>query len=206
MSIFTMTAQPADAATGRRAAVQPLGTEFAGVLAAAQVGADWAWTMVYRSVAPQVRGYVAARGAGDPDNLVGEVFLQLARNLATFDGDEAGFRAWVFTIAHHRLLDEHRRARRRPAQPMADVPERAFHDEAGLNAVLTTEARALVDSLTPAQRDVVLLRVFGDLPLEEVARIVGRPVTAVKSLQHRGLATLRKKLSEQPYPHDEVWR
>lgn len=200
-----MTEEPERAARDR-AAVQPLGTEFGGVLIAAQAGADWAWTRLYRSVAASVRGYLAARGADDPDNLLGEVFLQLARSLRTFEGDEAGFRAWVFTIAHHRLIDEHRRRRRRPSQPMAQVPELAVSDDAGLNAALTTEARALIDSLTPAQRDVLLLRVFADLPLEEVARIVGRPVSAVKSLQHRALATLRKKLSEDPYPDGPLWR
>ncbi len=138
---------------------------------------------------------------------MGATFLQVARGLASFEGDEAGFRAWVFTIAHHRLIDEHRRRRRRPTVAMSDLPEIAGSDGSELlGGVLTAEARALLDDLTPEQRDVLLLRVFGDLPLDEVARIVGRPVSAVKSLQHRALAALRKKLSEDPYRGGPVWR
>jgi RNA polymerase sigma-70 factor (ECF subfamily) len=185
-----------------------LGATFASVLVGAQAGADWAWTLLYRSVAPAVRGYLRANGADDADNLLGEVFLQLARNLATFEGGEDRFRSWVFTVAHHRVIDERRRRRRRPAVAMAQVPERAAPGDDGqlLNGLLTAEARALLDTLTPQQRDVVLLRVFADLPLEDVARIVGRPVSAVKSLQHRGLAALRKKILDSPYPDAPVWR
>lgn len=205
MSAFSLAG--ATSADARTSGAERFGTAFAGVLAAAQVGADWAWTHLYRSLAPSVRGYLISRGAQDADDLVGEVFLQLARNLGTFEGDETSFRAWVFTIAHHRLIDEHRRRRRRPAVSVADVPEVAGTDENELiDGLLTAEARALLDELTPEQRDVLLLRVFADLPLDEVARIVGRPVSAVKSLQHRAVATLRKKLSQDPYPDGPVWR
>src|SRR5687768_15039558 len=125
-----------------------IGAEFDTVLAAAKAGADWAWTLLYRSVAPGVRGFLAAHGSDDPDDLVGEVFLQLARNLPGFQGDEPGFRAWVFTIARNRLRDEYRRRRRRPADPVADVPEAADEPDP-LGRVLTDEAIALLDVLSP---------------------------------------------------------
>jgi len=65
----------------------------------------------------------------------------------------------------------------------------------------TEEARALLEELTPDQRDVVLLRVFADLDLEETARVLSKPVGAVKALQHRALAALRRRLaSARPYP------
>jgi RNA polymerase sigma factor (sigma-70 family) len=203
MSTFSLVGGTPPARADRAAAA--IGAEFASVLVAAQAGADWAWTRLYRSVAPSVRGYLAANGADDPDNLLGEVFLQLARNLPTFDGDEARFRAWVFTIARNRLRDEHRRRRRRPADPVATLPETPVEPDL-LAGVLTAEARSLLDGLTPQQREVLLLRVFADLPLEDVATIVGRSVTAVKSLQHRALARLRQEMSRSPYPDGPVWR
>ena len=204
MSAFLL---PGSAGLDVSSRVAPVGASFDGVLVAAQAGADWAWTYLYRSVAPSLRGYLISRGAQDPDDLVGATFLQVARGLASFSGDEAGFRAWVFTIAHHRLIDEHRRRRRRPTVAMSDIPEMVGSDGSEvLHGVLTAEARALLDHLTPEQRDVLLLRVFADLPLNEVAGIVGRPVSAVKSLQYRALAALRKKLSEDPYPDGPVWR
>ena len=204
MSAFLL---PGSAGVDTATRVAPLGAAFDGVIVAAQAGAEWAWTYLYRSIAPAVRGYLVARGAEDADDLVGATFLQVARGLGSFDGDEAGFRAWVFTIAHHRLIDEHRRRRRRPVVGMSDLPEIAGSDGSEvLGGVLTEEARALLDHLTPEQREVLLLRVFADLPLDEVAGIVGRPVSAVKSLQHRALATLRKKLSQDPYRDSAVWR
>jgi RNA polymerase sigma-70 factor, ECF subfamily len=111
----------------------------------------------------------------------------------------------VFTIARNRLRDEYRRRRRRPVEPVAEVPEVASEEDP-LAGVLTAEARELLDSLTRQQREVLLLRVFADLSLEDVATIVGRPVSAVKSLQHRALATLRKKITHDPYPDGPVWR
>jgi RNA polymerase sigma-70 factor, ECF subfamily len=59
---------------------------------------------------------------------------------------------------------------------------------------------ALLTELTPDQRAVVALRVLGELSLEETARVLGRDVGSVKSLQHRGLARLRRRLSTDPYP------
>lgn len=181
-----------------------LRTQFDAVLVAAQAGAEWAWTLLYRSLSGKVLGYLKAHGADDPEDLLGEVFLQVARNIAGFSGDEAAFRSWVFVVAHHRILDERRRRRRRPTTLVGDVPDQPdwrSHDEtmAGLSAA---DVRATLDVLTPQQRDVVLLRVFGDLTLDEVSVVVDRPVSAVKALQRRAYARLRKNLGRDPYPDD----
>lgn len=198
---------PSAAGSSSAPADTRVGTQFDAVVTAAQVGADWAWTLLYRSVAPHVLGYLRARGAADAENLLGEVFLQVARNITTFTGDEDGFRSWVFVVAHHRLLDERRRQRRRPATPVAEVPETeggSAEDEA-MTALLSQEARRLLDVLTPEQREVLLLRVFADLPLQEVARIVGRPLSAVKALQRRAHGRLRKQLAEDGYSPGSAW-
>jgi RNA polymerase sigma-70 factor (ECF subfamily) len=54
------------------------------------------------------------------------------------------------------------------------------------------EARDLVEGLTLDQRDVLVLRIFGELPLEQVAEILGKRPGAVKALQRRGLDALRR--------------
>lgn len=184
-----------------------LRTQFASVLAAAQAGAEWAWALLYRAVAGKVLGYLRANGAKDPEDLLGEVFLQVARNIGTFEGDEQDFRSWVFVIAHHRIVDERRRRRRRPATAVAEVPDHvggSSEDEA-MAALSSAEVRQTLSVLTPEQRDVVLLRVFADLSLEDVSVVVDRPVSAVKALQRRAYARLRKKISSNPYP-DEASR
>ncbi len=169
------------------------------LLAAAQTGAEWAWDRIYKELAPKVRGYLVSHGSDDPDDLLGEVWLQVARNIKSFTGDEAGFRSWVFTIAHHRIIDERRRRSRRPQKTMDDgvrddwagTAESA--EESALIEVEMTEVLEILDQLTKQQRDVLALRVIGDLTVEQVAKIVGKKPGAVKALQRRALRALRRK-------------
>lgn len=179
-----------------------LGDSFPNVILAARSGAEWAWATLYRELAPSIRGYLRFRGAEEPDDLLGEVFLQLVRDLDGYDGNERDFRAWVFTIAHHRLLDARRRQARRPVHSVpdlfleleADVGD--VEDEA-MTGLTLSRVRELIGRLSPDQQDVVLLRLFGELSVPEVAGIVGKRVGAVKAALRRGLATLRKEISRE---------
>ncbi|MEX2658779.1 MAG: sigma-70 family RNA polymerase sigma factor [Acidimicrobiales bacterium] len=149
---------------------------------------------VYLRLAPGVLGYLRAERAPEPEDLLGEVFLQVARDLGRFSGDDDACRRWVFTIAHHRLVDDRRRRHARPQRTDAQVPDVADPrpaDEAGLDPVL----RGALAALTPDQREVVVLRFVADLSLEDTAGITGRTVGAVKSLQVRALDNLRKAVS-----------
>jgi RNA polymerase sigma factor (sigma-70 family) len=181
-----------------------LGQNFPQVLAAAREGADWAWARLYRDLAPSVLGYLRARGGVEPDDLTGEIFLQVVRDLRRFDGGEREFRAWVFTIAHHRLIDDSRQRARRPVEPAAEVQDReapteGAHEEV-MRAFATARVRRMIEQLAPEQRDVLLLRVLGGLTVSEVAKVVGKSSGAVKALQRRGLAQLRRALSEERVP------
>jgi RNA polymerase sigma-70 factor (ECF subfamily) len=91
-----------------------LSETFLTTLGAARTGAEWAWTVIYRDLAPSVLRYLRARGAREPEQLLGDVFLDVVRALPRFEGGHAEFRTWVFTIAHHRLVDDLRRRRRQP--------------------------------------------------------------------------------------------
>ena len=169
-----------------------IGQGFDGVLEAARTGADWAWRKLYDDLAPVVLGYLRGRGASDPEDLTGEVFLQVVRDLGSFDGDEPAFRSWAFTIAHHRLLDDRRRRGRRPETPVEQVPERWVYDPS--DAVLgALEVKRMINALSPDQADVVLLRIVGGLTIPEVAKALGKRPGAVKALQRRGLRSLRER-------------
>ena len=145
----------------------------------------------YRRLAPAVLGYLRAQGAPDPEDLVGEVFLNVARDLSRFRGDDDALRRWVFTIAHNRLLDARRRASRRPQMARVPLPDVASPPPA---EPLDPELVAALDTLTAEQREVVVLRFVADLSLDDVARITRRKVGAVKALQHRALETLARQL------------
>jgi hypothetical protein len=63
-----------------------LGESFPQIIAAARGGAEWAWTRIYGDLAPPVLGYLRTRSAADAEDLMGEVFLQVVRDLNTFEG------------------------------------------------------------------------------------------------------------------------
>jgi RNA polymerase sigma-70 factor, ECF subfamily len=179
-----------------------LGDSFLNVIVAARSGAEWAWATLYRELAPSIRGYLRFRGAEEPDDLLGEVFLQLVRDLDGFDGSERDFRAWVFTIAHHRLIDARRRQVRRPIHLVPDLflefeGDIGNVEDEAMTGLTLSRVRELVGRLSPDQQDVVLLRLFGELSVPEVAGIVGKRAGAVKAALRRGLATLRREISRE---------
>ena len=175
---------------------------FASLLTAAQHGGEWAYERLYRSLAPAVAGYLRVQGADEPDDLTSEVFERAFAALGRFTGGEAQFRSWVFTIAHHRLTDERRRAARRPVWCDADIPETAAGDveEDAARRLATARVRRMCDGLAPDQRDVLLLRMLADLSVEDIATTLGKTPGAVKALQHRGLAALRRQMERQGVP------
>lgn len=155
---------------------------------------------VYRRLAPAVLGYLRAQRAVEPEDLLGEVFLQIARDLHRFSGDDDALRRWVFTVAHHRLIDDRRRRARRPQLADAEVPDLVAPDWPDQP---DPELLAALDRLTPDQREVVLLRFVGDLPLEAVAKATKRNVGAVKALQHRALEQLGRILRASADAHHD---
>ena len=154
---------------------------------------------LYRRLAPAVLGYFRAQRVPDPEDLLGEVFLQVARDLHRFSGDDDACRRWVFTIAHHRLIDARRRSARRPQASAYLVPDDAVVASGAGDDPIDPELVAALDRLTPDQREVVVLRFVADLSLEAVARITKRRVGAVKAMQHRALEQLARIL---PRPAD----
>lgn len=175
---------------------------FEALLSAAAEGAEWAWSRLYHTYSGRVLGYLRSRGAFDAEDLVGEVFLQVARNLETFEGDESSFRSWLFMVAHHRLIDERRRRTRRPVHLVdepadLDRPARIDVAETAIGAVSHADTLALLDDLTDEQRTVVVLRMVGGLTLDETASAMGKSIGAVTQLQRRALGMLRKKLEHR---------
>lgn len=174
------------------------GLPFDDVLAAAQAGAGWAFEVLYRDLSPAVTGYLRLHGAAEPDDLASETFLGVFTGLSGFAGDEDALRAWVFTIAHRRLVDDWRRRSRRP-QVSDDDTDLAGHvggdvEDDVLVRVGTESVHRLCGELPDDQRTVLLLRILADLTVEQVAQVMGRSVASVKALQRRGLRSLRERI------------
>ena len=156
---------------------------------------DRFWTPVLRYLAAQLGSVQVA------EDMAAEVFVEVAERIHRFSGDETTFGAWVFTIARHDLYDLRRSQARRTVVPVADVPEGASDDPDVVDEVsLRLDAvhlAAAMRLLTPDQREVLLLKYAGGLGNPEVSQLIGKPVTAVKSLQHRALAALRRALEAE---------
>lgn len=149
-------------------------------------------TVAYRELAPVVLGYLRARRVPDPEDVLGEVFLQVSRDLDRFTGDATDLRRWIFTIARNRMTDAFRRRARRP-QVVDRTPPVLVAPPAP--EPVDDELIAALAELGEDQREVVVLRFVADLSLEDVAAITGRNVNAVKAMQHRALANLRQALA-----------
>lgn len=161
---------------------------------------------VYRAMAPAVRSYLLrqTRDATWADDLTAEVFLEVMRSVERFSGTPEGLRAWVFRIARNRVVDHFRRESHRRHDPLDRMPEGAepaeLHVDPESVAVSNVERErllAIVDELPADQRDVIMLRVIGDLPIAEVASILGKSAGAVKSLQHRALRSLARRIGRE---------
>lgn len=177
------------------------GSSWPQVLDACRVGAEWAWRQVYEDLAPSLLRYHRARRTPDAEDLVGETFVRVVRGLPSFEGDEAQFRAWVFTIARSRAIDAVRSTARRPEWP-APIEDLVRSEGTGdteedaLRSLAEQRVRSVLDQLTPDQRDVLLLRLLADLTIEQIGQVLGKRPGAVKALQARGLGHIRRKISQ----------
>lgn len=177
-----------------------IGEDFAAVLAAAQDGSEAAFAALWRDSNPALLRYLRVAVPDAAEDVAAETWVQVVRGLPGFRGEEQHWRAWLFTIARRRAIDEGRRRSRHPVVPLAEVPgalEPRTQDAAGLamQNLSTAAAIAAVSALPPLQAEVILLRVLAGLDTEAVARIVGRSPGAVRVAAHRGLRRLAQTLA-----------
>jgi RNA polymerase sigma-70 factor (ECF subfamily) len=133
-------------------------------------------------------------------DLTGEVFERMLAALPRYRLRGVSFQAWLYRIAHNLAMDHHRRANRYGMVPLEHIVD-ADHGEGNPTAIveqrLTAErVQCALKGLDPVQREVVVLRFLVGLSLQETAQALRKTVPAVKSLQHRGLVTLRSALKE----------
>jgi len=178
------------------------GQSFDSTLAAAKVGAEWAFAVLYRDLNPRLLRYFAARVGDDAEDLAVETWLATARRIGDFEGGQPQFWAWIFTVAHSRLVQHWRDVKRMPPTTGGvDLAGRAGTEDVEsvvLGRISGLEATSeIIRSLSPDQAEVILLRVLGGLGVDEVAQILDKQPGTVRVLQHkalRRLATSRRVL------------
>ncbi len=159
---------------------------FDEVLVPAREGSPWAVGWLYRRFQPGLLRMLAVIAPHHAEDIAADVWLEVAATLPQFEGDERAFRAWLASTARYEVIEATRRNGRRFG--------RALDDDATEHMASTSFAARVVSVLPPDQADVVLLRVVDGLDVEEVAKALGRPPAAVRSLQHRALRRLAREL------------
>ena len=135
----------------------------------------------------------------DAEDLTTQTFLKMLESITRFRWQSAPFSAWLFRIAHNLAMD-HFRAHRR-WQPEEDVPEP--HDSAepsaetvAMHSIGRASMLEMIETLSHEQQQVLTLKFVFNFANGEVATILGKTEGAIKSLQHRALVSLQKRVEQ----------
>jgi RNA polymerase sigma-70 factor (ECF subfamily) len=143
--------------------------------------------------------HVSVGNRHDAEDLTTQTFLKMLEKIRSFRWQSAPFSAWLFRIAHNLAMD-HFRAQRR-WQPEEEVPEPPGDEEpsaelAAMKTIGRESMLELIEHLSPEQQQVLTLKFVFNLKNAEVAAILDKTEGAVKSLQHRALASLQKQVED----------
>ena len=133
----------------------------------------------------------------DAEDLTNQTFLKMLEAIGRFRWRSVPFSAWLFRIAHNAAMDHFRAARR--VQPEEEVPEpegaaQASAEDDAFQSIARESMLELIDGLSPDQQHVLTLKFVFDFSNAEVASILGKTEGAIKSLQHRALASLQRQV------------
>jgi RNA polymerase sigma-70 factor (ECF subfamily) len=176
-----------------------VGDDFARVLADAQGGSEDQFAVLWRDTNPALLRYLRVLAPENAEDIAAETWVHVVRGLPRFIGDEAAWRAWLFTTARRRLIDQVRLRKRHPAEPLeeispADVPSTPDTAQIALDNIATEAALALLSQLPRPQAEVIMLRVVAGLDTDTVATLLGKSPGNVRVMAHRGLRKLESLL------------
>ena len=144
--------------------------------------------------------HVSVGNKHDAEDLTTQTFLKMLESIGRFKWQSAPFSAWLFRIAHNLAMDHFRAARR--WQPEEEVPEPPADESTSaemgaLDSIGRKSMLELIEDLSPEQQQVLTLKFVFNFSNGEAATILGKTEGAIKSLQHRALASLQKQLERR---------
>ena len=178
-----------------------VGDDFARVLADAQGGSEDQFAVLWRDTNPALLRYLRVLAPENAEDIAAETWVHVIRGLPRFIGDEAAWRAWLFTTARRRLIDQARLRKRHPAEPLdgvsaAEMPRTPDAAQIAMENLATESAIALLSQLPPPQAEVIMLRVVAGLDTEAVATLLGKSPGNIRVMAHRGLKKLEDLLGQ----------
>jgi RNA polymerase sigma-70 factor (ECF subfamily) len=177
---------------------EPIIIDVAAAVTRAQAGDRQAVAELYQAHVRQIYRYIAARipNSADVEDLTADVFVRMVEGLSTYQVTGAPFEAWLYRIAASRIVDYYRSNSRSGAVALSDAlaapgetPEQELIEAQGFDPL-----RAALHALPEVYQLLLILRFVERKSHEETARILGRSVSSVKSMQHRALTRLAEQL------------
>ena len=171
------------------------GSALDEALGKARAGDEAGFLLLWDALQPRLLRYLQVVGCDDVDDVAGETWLQVVRDLPKFKKDSADeFRAWLFTIGRHRAIDAARSQARfrdkvRGLVPAEEPDEKPVEDEV-LYRQSSQQVAVLIAGLRKDQAAVVGLRVIAGLDTAITAAMLGKSPGAVRVCLHRGLRAL----------------
>ena len=155
-----------------------------------------ALTQIYEENFDRIYRYIVLKigERTEAEDMTQQVFLSAFKSISSYKWKGTPFSAWLFRIAHNRIVD-HLRKKSKRATVSLDESLVSGSSNPGMEAERNMEIAELVSAarrLTDAQQEVISLRFAGGLPIAEVARVMGKSQGAIKALQHSAVAALRR--------------
>jgi RNA polymerase sigma-70 factor (ECF subfamily) len=143
---------------------------------------------IYRYISLKIGNRIEA------EDMTQQVFLKALHSISSFQWRGLPFSAWLFRIAHNLVVDHFRKKTRQPVSSLNDkIMATDDNPEKLAELKMNIEQLAIaIKELTPVQQEVIALRFSGELPIAQVAKIMGKSEGAVKALQHSAVVSLRK--------------
>ncbi|MGH3248898.1 MAG: RNA polymerase sigma factor, partial [Trebonia sp.] len=162
-------------------------------------GSEDQFAVLWRDANPALLRYLRVLSPENAEDVASETWVHVVRGLPRFIGGEAAWRAWLFTTARRRMIDQARVRQRHPAEALEDVsvaemPRTADTAQIALDNLATKSAIALLSQLPPQQAEVIMLRVVAGLDTDAVAELLGKTPGNVRVMAHRGLKRLEELL------------
>ncbi len=159
---------------------------------------DEAWAEIYRRHAQQVYAYIYYR-LGDQhtaEDLAADVFVKAIAGIGGYVWRGTPLLAWLYRIAHNVTADYRKSAARRSRRMAVGEPGDIVDSDDALGAFESqSDMMSAIATLTEEQQQVIVLRFYQGMSTAQVAVVVGKPESAVKALQARGLRSLRRALT-----------
>ncbi|HEY3069589.1 MAG TPA: sigma-70 family RNA polymerase sigma factor [Gaiellaceae bacterium] len=135
----------------------------------------------------------------DAEDLTNQTFVKMLESIDRFEWRKVPISAWLFRIAHNLAMDLFRSRRRwqpeeEPPEPPGDEARSA--EEEALQSIGRQSMLAMIQGLSQDQQQVLTLKFVFNFPNGDVATILGKTEGAIKSLQHRALASLQRQLTK----------